>query len=240
MTTFLDIYLNPLQGKTIHKFLSVKDEQALDSTCKEVRAFNRKHVYPSYSEIDTANFNSAFIRKINSHIKTLIVRDTRRSLFLNYMPVLEEITFVVPLVVDVTFRRIYEDTHVVWRDIAGFLQLLTVTPNKVHTVRIVPGDIKLIRIDVPTGDTLEEHTVQDSTEGSHLQLYRFYQFPPFISFFIPAIQSCKGMFKVNTFHYPSQLATRSGKNTLHNIISNYTTWDNNRTGLASMFYDLFI
>ena len=240
MTTFLDLYLNPLQGKLIHSFLSVCDDQALDSTCKEIREFNRNHIYPLYTEMDTANSNLAFIRKVSSYVKTLIVRDTRRPLFLNYMPALEDITFVVPLVVDVTFRRIYEDTHSTWRDIAGFLQLLAVTPNNVHTVRIVPGNIKLLRIDVPTGDILEERIVQDSTEGSHLQLYRFYQFPPFISFFIPAIQSCKGMFKVETLHYPSQLATRSGKNTLHNIITNYTTWDINTTGLASMFFDLFV
>jgi len=237
MSSFLDIYLNPIQGTLIHSFLTPQDEQALDSTCKQIREFNREHVYPKYTTVDTANTTPSFLRKLTPYIKKLIVRDLNIP---TSMPLLEDVTIVVPLIVDVTIRRICEDTHRMWQFASEFLQTLAITSNIVHTVRIVPGNLTLLRADMFTGNIIEIYTVQDSTEGSHLQLYRFFRFPPFITFRIPAVRAFKGMFKVTTLHYPSQLATRSAKNTLHNNISHYTTWDINTTGLASMFFDLYI
>ncbi len=239
MPSFTDVYLVPDIGQLISTFFNIRDDARLDSTNKEIRDFHRAAVYPLYNIIDLDAISeevddpvpylkkmTPFAEKITSTLNPgrLGIPTVRK------MRNLREVTYAVPLVVDTTLRRIHPTTYRFWELVDSFLQSLFMFPNAVETVNIVPGAIVLVRTDPDRDDFLEEHVLNDTTEGSHLQIYRRYGMPVVMNVHKPAAPT-HGT-RLSRVHLPGRLASYGMKN-LH-----YEDWNTDITGIASLLLDL--
>lgn len=229
MASFEHIYQIPLVGYTIHKFLDLQDEACLDSTNKDIRDFHRKYVYPTVRKIDLDTIQDytnhvAYIKKISPFLEEIICRKNSGQTALpsvRCLPNLKHVTYAVPIVLDTTLQRIDRATHHIWAHVNGFLRSLSIVENKVETVNIVPGVINLIRVDIEDDEILEEHTLEDTTEGSHLRLYRQYGMPVVLNFRLPKDIPVK---------IPGYITSVS--------VEKFIDWNTQDTGIASLILDL--
>lgn len=238
MTSFLDVYTVPDIGNNIHSFLTFTDESNLDKVNKEVYTFNREYVYPMCKTVDLDTFHSQpnflnYLKKITYYIEHLTCKhnSSRTGIpTIRYMPSLKEITYAVPLVIDSTQRRIHPATHRLWGLVNNFLQSLYTHKNFVKKVNIVPGCVILVRCDPITDEFLEEHIINDTTEGSHLELYRWYGMPVVLNVVRPTVLYFGT--ELESVHCPFLLASYNMEK-IH-----CTDWNKQETGIASVILDL--
>lgn len=239
---FLDVYCQPLIGYTIDSFLGVEDEIRFDATNKEVRAFKREWVYPMYRTMDidvlvetceNIEWAKLYLRKMNPYLTKVEcphnLHDFQLPTIRN-MSKLREITFAVPLIIDVNMGIIHMHTYQIWSSIDRFLQSIAVTPNSVEIVNIVPGVMKLIRTDVESGDTLHEKIIYDTSEGTHLRYYRRFGLPVVLMFTLPK-DNCFG---AKVFKCPSCVISYATRQKTRSI-----DWGTQDEGVGSLFLDLF-
>jgi hypothetical protein len=239
---FLDLYCQPLLGYTIDSYLGVEDESRFDATSKEVRAFKREWVYQMYRvmDIDTLVENceniewaKLYLRKMNPYLTRVECRCNFHEFqvpTIRNLSNLRELTFAVPLVLDVSIGSIHPNTYQIWGSVDRFLQSLATRPNKLEHVSIVPGILKLVRTDPTTQHYLDEKIVYDTTEGTHLRYYRRFGLPVMLMFAIPK----QNHFRLKSFKCPSWVLPLSTREKTKNI-----DWGTQEEGVGSMFLDLF-
>lgn len=243
-----DLYLSPLIGYTIDSFLGVEDETRFDATNKEVRAFKREWVYPMYRDLDfdelvgsceNTEWAASYLQKMNGYFETIECRRNDRGFKLpsaRKFTKLRKLTFAVPLILDVTRQSIHIDTYRIWGSVDRFLQSICVFPNKLESVRIVPGIIKLVRTDPDTGDYVSEHILNDRSEGTHMRYYRRFGAPVLLMFAMPSAVPIQ--FHAKDIHLPSWLMSFKTRIQIQKHAT-YTDWDQTSEGTASAFLDLF-
>jgi hypothetical protein len=248
---FLDIYCIQGLGNTISDLLDIADDQALDSTCKDVRQFNREYVYPLYTSLYTREIatmspssfrTQLYMKKLGPFIKDLKIFESAhfvRIPLIEFMPNLEEVVYAVPLHIDVTNGRIHPVTEMHWQDIQNFLASLFREKNKVKSVTIVPGAIQLHRCVPATWDVLESQTFDDETEASHARLYRKLAMPPLVSLAPHMELYMSTTFQLEKLHMPRELMSLTARIYTNHLESlDVTTWDTAHDGPVSFLLDL--
>jgi hypothetical protein len=229
MASFDDIYHIPLVGHTIHKFLDLQDDACLDSTNKDIRDFHRKYVYPMIRKLDLDTLQDysthvSYLKKISPFLEEITCQRNSGQTALpsvRCLPNLKHVTYAVPIVLDTTLQRIDTSTHRLWAHVNGFLRSLALVENNVETVNIIPGVVKLVRVDIEEDEVLEEHILEDTTEGSHFQLYRRYGMPVMLNFRLTKDIPVK---------IPGYLTSVS--------VEKFINWNTEHTGITSLILDL--
>jgi hypothetical protein len=240
MDAFSSVYSVPFLGKRLHSFLSVADEAELDSTSKTLHTLHRKDVYPLTHTLDLDKVGREttapipYLKKVSPYVRVIqCTRNPGRIALptVAKLPSLVSLTYAVPLLLDTTLRRIHPSTLLLWSKVNAFLQSLYTTDHRVRTVRIVPGPVILVRTDVDTGDILEEHVLDDCTEGSHLQIYRKYGMPVVLSVARPRTPFFGE--SVGEIRIPTALMSYGMQKSVQ-----HTSWSVHSTGIASVVLDL--
>jgi hypothetical protein len=241
MASFLDVFGIPNVGYNISDYFTFEECLKFDCVCKDVREINRDTVYPMYKTIclDTVVESlqdhvgvGSYLNKMSPYVHTVVASKNSTGVCIpriNKLPKLREVTYAVPLILDVTLQIIHADTHRLWQGVNNFLQSLTSVDNKVEMVNIVPGTITLLRTDVDTNETLDIRVLHDMSAGTHLRMYRRYQMPVTLMTRLP---------KIKIFTAPSQLMSLPTKNMAQEI-SQYINWDTTE-GPGSFFMDLIV
>lgn len=235
MRSFEDVYLIPNVGAAIHGYLSTEDEARMDSTSNEIRAYHREWVYPMHRTIDIDKLYdgaptfvaSKYLTKMSRYVEHIHCRRNECGVKLpriTCLPKLKTLTFAVPTILDTTLRRLHPNTHMLWSSVDTFLASVLRRHRYLEKIHIIPGVVILARTDVISGDYLEEHILEDTTEGSHLQIFRRFQMPVHIIMPYHAREI--------DIKFPFQLASLASKNL------GYTDWSVHETGIASVLLDL--
>lgn len=238
MPSFETAYFIPNVGGLINRYIGPEDETNLDMTSNAIRGFHREWVYPGYRYLNVDRIcNKSSLRpaalkymtKLNPYLEKIRCLRNECGIKLpsaKCLPKLTEITFAIPLILDTTLRRIHPDTQELWAAVNAFINAAVTREHAVQKIHIVPGVIVLVRTEPATGQYVEEHVLEDMTEGSHLQMFRRYQMP--VALHVP-----RATRRVE-IKMPLQLASLASKNgTLC-----YTTWSIHETGMASVLLDL--
>lgn len=247
MPRFEDVYSIQGLGFTINKFLTICDDARLDMTSKEIRTIHRESVYPLYSYYDVDelydNLGSdiavkGYLKKISPYAKTITMRKNEAMVkiaSIRTMPNLEEMTFAVPLILDATLSMIHPNTQRVWADLGMLIQSLQEFPNKLRFLHIVPGIVRIVRVNVNDFDEyLENQVLYDTTEGSHLHIMRVFGLPVLLGNFLPKRQGCCVLEELTV---PHRVLSLAAKNTLEADIR-LIDWDFLHTGVFSMILEL--
>lgn len=236
MPSFENAYFIPNVGSLINNFMRPEDDIKIDSTSKSIREFHREWVYPGYRHmnIDDIYENAsssraalAYMTKMNPYVEEIeCFRNVHGVKLprLRSLPNLQDITFAVPIILDVTLRRIHPNTQELWRSVNMFINAAVTQENSLQKISIVPGVIVLVRTDPVTNEYLEEHVLEDMTEGSHLQIFRRYGLPV-------VLHAPMGARHID-IKIPLQLASWVTKN------GGFTDWSVHETGIASVLLDL--
>jgi len=240
---FLDIYCVPLLGYNISTFLNIEDQAELSATCKDARTFQTDFVYPMCKTLDlqsvsdrarTRRWVMRHLTSVSPHIHTLTpcYETSYVPLSIDTVPRLRHATLAVPLVLDVTQQTIHPSTLIAWSNLNRFIRSITIHPNNLESLRIVPGIVKLVRTNPETGGILDSYTVPDMEEGSHLRLCRVFELPIVLYGFNG------DLLKGKTVHIPSQMMALSLRSELQKNKA-YTDWSGHTQGYTSMLFDLF-
>lgn len=224
-------------GQSISDYLNVRDEMALDCTCKTIYESNRAHVYPYYDHVhldEVASGHSdeimtAYLRKLTPYLRCITSEYNHRRILIpliGELPKLEEVRYAVPLILDVTMRQIHPDTYRFWIRLRAFLNSVAHTPNQLKKLEIVPGEVVLVHTNPLEQEYLDEHSLHDNTEGSHLHAFRFFQMPLlFILDYPEKIQHIQ-------LHAPTYIMNLGSKKFVH------TEWSDMSTGALSRMLEL--
>lgn len=240
---FLDTYCIPLVGYTINSFLKIEDQFVLAATCKDAQTFRTDFVFPMCKTLDlqalsertrTRRWATRYLDNVVGHVRVLkpCFDYTYMPPTIDRMPNLREITIAIPLILDANQQRIHPITQMAWAEVNRFLRSLTVHPNKLETLRIIPGVLKLVRAEPETNAILDEHLVHDIEEGSHLRLYRVFELP--IQLYGLNAEQLQG----KRIHAPSQVMALSLRHAMKNC-KGYTDWSGQTQGHATILFDLF-
>jgi hypothetical protein len=237
MDCFSRVYGIPFVGARLHSFLTSEDDAGVDCASKTVYDIHRSDIYPQRPTLDLDTLGPSplpYLKKVSPFVRTIISETNPGRIVLptvRMLPSLETLTYAVPLLLDTTLRRIHPSALVLWSKLNAFLQSLYTTEHRVQSVRILPGPIILMRTDLETGDVLEEHVLDDFTEGSHLAVYRKYGMPvvltasrPRTPFFGETLQE---------LHLPTDLMSYGMQKCVQ-----HTSWSVQSTGIASVLLDL--
>lgn len=247
----LDVFCIQGLGNTISDFLDIADEQSFDSTCKDVRQFNREYVYPLYTSMYTCDIaemspssfrTQLYLDKVAPFLKDLKMFDCPHALRIpeiETMSNLEELVYSVPMHVDVTNGRIHPLTEMYWQDIQNFLASLFRVKNKVKSVTIVPGRIELHRCVPGTWNVLESQTLDDETEASHARMYRRLRMMSIVDLVLRQEFVDSTTFVLEKLHMPREMMSLSARVlTNHLETLDVSTWDTAHDGPASFLLDL--
>ena len=235
--SFESVYFIPNVGNLIGSFLCIEDELRLDSTSKSIRQFHREWVYPMYrllnvddiyAEASSSRAACKYLTKMSPYAETVeCFRNQHGAKLpgLRCLPKLRDITFAIPLIIDTTLRRIHPNTQELWASVNMFINSVVTQEHTLEKINIIPGVIIVVRSDPGSNEYLEEHILEDMTEGSHLQIFRRYQFP--VTLHIP-----RTVREVD-ITIPLQIASLATKN------KNFTSWSVHETGIASALLDLY-
>ena len=223
-------------AQSIADYLNVRDEMALDCTCWAVHAANREHVYPYYDNINldeiahgySEKILKAYLRKLTPHVRQITCEYNNQRILLPliaHMPKLETVRYAVPLILDVTMRRIHPDTFRFWIRLRAFLNSLAHTPNALKKLEIVPGEVVLVHTNPGEDDYVDEHVLRDNTEGSHLHAFRHFQMPVVLILDYPEQMNIE-------LRAPSYLMNVASKKFVH------TDWSNGSSGALSRMLEL--
>lgn len=240
---FLDLYCVPLLGNNINTFLKVEDQAELAATCRDARHFQIDFVYPMCKTLDlqalydqsrTPRWVQRHLENTDPHVRVLkpCYDYTFMPPTINTLPNLREITIAVPLILDATHQSIHPTTMIAWAELNRFMRSLTTHPNKLETLRIVPGIVQMVRTNPETREILDSYTVPDREEGSHLRLYRVFELPVALYGFNPEHLTCKNI------HAPASLMALSLRTELRKKKA-YTDWSGHTQGHISILFDLF-
>ena len=151
------------------------------------------------------------------------------------LPNLEEMTFAVPMILDTTMGMIHPHTYRIWAELAMFVQSLQEYPNKLRKLHIVPGIIRIVRVNMDDFDEyLQDEILEDTTEGSHFAIMHRFGFPVLFSNFFPKRQ---GYCVLEQLKVPQRLLSLAAKNTLDSDIK-LVNWDFLNRGIFSDIIDL--
>jgi hypothetical protein len=244
---FQDIYEIPGVGYTINRFLNIRDDTKLDTTNNVIRKIHRESVYPLYTHYNVdglyENIGSEkgvkeYLRKVSPYAKTIRMKRNEPSVkiaSIRTLPNLEEMTFAVPMILDTTLAMIHPHTTRIWAELAMFVQSLQEYPNKLRSLHIVPGIIRIVRVNMNDFDEyLEDEILEDKTEGSHLAIMHRFGFPVLFSNFFPKRQ---GYCVLEELKVPYRLLSLAAKNTLDSDIK-LINWDFLSRGIFSGILDL--
>lgn len=241
MPSFSDVYLIPLVGNLVHSYLSPKDDAEISNVSEEYTEFHEEYIYPMRREIDLDTLGEdplPYLSKVSPYVESITCMRNPSCVALpsvRTLPKLRTLTYAVPLVLDTTLRRIHPATHQYWAKVNDFLQSLFTVDNCVESVRIIPGPVHLVRTNPDSDDYVEEHILEDTTEGSHLQLYRKYGMPVVLNVYRP-----RTMFfgdDLRELHVPMRMASLAMQNWCADA-PGCTGWDAQATGIASVILDL--
>lgn len=247
---FLDLYCQPLIGYTIGSYLSVEDDARMDATCTDIRAFHREYAYPMFRILNldelldacsTERWATGYLRKMSPYLYQITSRKNElgfRIPSIHRLPELRHLTLAIPLILDVTFNRIHPNTHHVWSNFNMFLGSLGRYPNKLETLTIVPGVIKMVRTDPITNEYIDEHNIEDYHEGSHLAIYRRFGMPVMLTFFISSAETASN-FTLQCLHAPSYLMALATKKAIQDHCI-YSDWNRIDEGVGSLIIDLLL
>lgn len=240
--TFEDVYLIPNLGALIWSFLPIEDEMRMDSVSTTIRQFHREWVYPTYRSIDIdtlCTYTSSsvsppkYLTKLSPYLEEITcVRNEQRLKLprIEALPNLKRITYAVPFILDTTLRRIHPHTQMLWAAVNTFIRTSMMRPNQIESIDIVPGVILCVRTDPEDDENyLEQHILEDTTEGSHLQLFNRYGMPVIIML-PPAYLQYIPM------KFPFRMANYVGKTIAKRL--HYTDWSVHEWGVASLLLDL--
>lgn len=241
MPSFSDVYLIPLVGNLIHSFLPPKDDADISAVSEEYTDFHDEYVYPMRRELDLDGLGEdplPYLAKVSPYTESITCARNPACIALpsvRLLPKLRTLTYAVPLVLDTSLRRIHPATHQYWANVNNFLQSLFTVDNHVESVRILPGPVHLVRTNPGSDDYVEEHILDDTTEGSHLQLYRKYGMPVVLQ----ALRSRTMFFgdSLREIHIPKRLVSLAMQNWCADV-PGCTEWDAQTTGIASVVLDL--
>ena len=241
MASFLDVFGISNLAFQISDYLTGEECLKFDCVCKDVYEINRESVYPMYREIDLDAIVESlqdhigvksYLTKMSPYATTIIASKNSTGVCIpriTKLPKLRNVTYAVPLIIDVTFQIIHADTHRLWKGVSDFLSSLSTTNNDVESVHIVPGVIMLVRTDVETNETLDTRILNDTCAGTHLRMYRRYQMPVTLMTALP---------KLDMLTAPWELMSLPIKNMAQEI-SQYINWDMTE-GSGSFFMDLVV
>jgi hypothetical protein len=227
----------------INRFLGIEDQFSIENTCKDTQQFQMDFVYPMTKTLDvqtlsdrtrTRRWVTRYLEKVQQHVRVLepCYNHAYVPPTIEHLPNLREVTVAVPLILDATRQSVHPTTQIAWGELNRFLRSLTIHPNQLETLRIVPGIIKMVRTDLDTNAILDQHIVDDIEEGSHLRLYRVFDLP--IVLYGLNAENLQG----KTIHAPSSLMALSLRHAMKNC-KGYTDWSGHTQGHASILFDLF-
>jgi hypothetical protein len=232
---FLDLYCNPLIGHNINRYLSIRDQTVLASTCKDARSFLEDFVHPMCKILDLDDVAKQLpVTHLERYANRLIPHaHTIRPCYDEFVPPpsiqtaprLRDYTIAIPLVLNTDERRIDDTTSYAWIAVRNFLRSLSETPNAVTSVRIVPGIIKMV-----SGDS--EFAIEDYTEGSHLRVYRWFQFP--VMLYDISMKNTQ----LKHFHGPSHLMALGLRSRMEKLAT-HTDWSGQEQGAIFKLLALF-
>jgi hypothetical protein len=232
---FLDVYCIPLVGYTINRYLSIRDQNVLGSTCKDAQSFLKEFVHPMCKTLNLDDIAKQvpethlerYVNQLISHAHT--IRPCYDAFvappFIHTAPHLRNYTIAIPLVLNTDERRIDDTTTYAWITVRNFLRSLSETPNAVTSVRIVPGCIKLLSAD-------SGFTIEDYTEGSHLRVYRWFQFP--VMLYDISLKNTQ----LTQFHGPSHLMALGLRERMEKCVTR-TDWSGQEQGAIFKLLALF-
>lgn len=232
----LKLYSIPGVAQTIADYLDVRDEMALDCTCSLVYNANREHVYPYYDVVNldhvagrySDTILKAYLRKLGQHIRHITSEYNQRKLLLplvHQLPKLETLRYAVPLIMDVSMRRIHPDTYRFWINLRSFINSVCNVPNSVKKIDIVPGQVLLVHTTPGEDDYFDELVLRDNTEGSHMHAFRYFQMPVILIVDYPHLLQAE-------LHAPKQIMDLMSKKIVH------TDWSNEPCGILSRMLEL--
>jgi hypothetical protein len=232
----LRAYSIPGLAYSISDYLNVRDEMALDCTCWAIHTANREHVYPRYDNINLdevaygypEKILRAYLRKLAPHVQQITSDYNNQRILLPMianMPKLETVRYAVPLILDITMRRIHPDTFRFWIRLRAFLNSVAHTPNVLKKLEIVPGEVVLVHTNPGEDDYVDEHVLRDNTEGSHLHAFRHFHMPVVLILDYPEQMNIE-------LRAPTYLINFASKKFVH------TDWSDTSTGTLSRMLEL--
>lgn len=172
MTNFERLYEIPLVGTLVSEFLTTDDDASLDCVCKNVYAIHRDTIYPGIRGISpdylegSSDTIRTFMNKCNPFVDVIHLNENRHMFCIRTirkLPNLRELVLAVPL--EVSEEGIADSTRQIWDTIHNFINSLTLIPNKLEKLVIVPGYIRVY-------DGGACHMISDSKAMDHLAIYR--------------------------------------------------------------------
>jgi hypothetical protein len=232
----LKLYSIPGVAQAISDYLDVRDEMALDCTCSLIHEANREHVYPYYDIMDLDHVAGrysdtilrAYLRKLAPYIREITSEYNPRMLLLpliQKLPKLETLRYAVPLIMDVSMRRIHPDTFRFWVNLRSFINSVCNVPNQLKKIDIVPGQVMLVHTNPGEDEYFDEMVLRDNTEGSHMHAFRYFQMPVVMIVDYPNLLTAE-------LRAPKQIMDLTSKKIVH------TDWSNEPCGVLSRMLEL--
>jgi hypothetical protein len=250
MTTFLDAFTIPGVAHNLWSYLNAEDEVRYDSTCKDVRIVHREFVYKGepivdYDEIAMHTENCTAIQsQINKRNKYAthiywhgFYWRSGEDIDITVSPNLKVLDLRIPIDLDITRSKIMDSTHEMCAVINRCLNQICNTKNNIHTIKVQPGDITLIKFNLDTEEEVLSRRLYDYCDGSHLKLYKKFGMPIFIDLAVPNIEDVHLIAK--RAHLPRALMSLRSRILLNDIPDTaLVDWDDEDEGVAGMMVDL--
>jgi hypothetical protein len=242
---FLTTYCSAGVGNLIYNFLTVEDEQRLDSTCKTVREFHRKDLYPvthSYVYVDgvfdlmenphNEKARCSYMRKIAGFIQEIasdLNDGCMRLPGLTRLTQVREIHFAIPIMINTWTSSIHRCTYAAWESIENILrQKNEMEDHPLRSVHVVPGNIYLVKEDID-GNILTTRCIEDHSETTHLEYYRWFgdNFP---GIYIPT-SLCINMYMPSLWIWPND-------SNEYGTELKYWSWDGSKDSVGMLMLEL--